>query len=242
MNVKTVHFNCKNASPSYISADHSKHFYETYELFRFDKKDDELANAINSGKTQASLVNRKDPGGRIRSKDELELSNIRGKLTEYCTEHLFQNELRKRGISGELEKSETLESTIEGVTQIDLTLILDDKTYEIETRSSCVKNGIDFGINSGFINLLGWYSTASKPKETKKDFYLMYLFGFDAPDTRFYLDESIDVAFVAGASKAMLQGSLGSDETLRQSGAKYRGIHPICAALDSNQIMDTVFS
>ena len=241
MEVKTIYFDCKDVSPSYIFADHSKHSYKTFELFSFDKNDDALADAINSGKNQANLVNRKDPGGRIRSKDEIELANIRGKLTEYCTEYLFQNELTKRKIHGKLEKSEMLESTIEGVTQVDLTLILDHKTYEIETRSSCVKNGIHFGINSGFINLLGWYSTDSKPNETKKDFYLMYIFDFNASDTRSHLNTSIDVAFVAGASKSILQGSLGSDETLKQTNAKYRGIHPICAALDSKQIMDTIF-
>lgn len=242
MHVKTVSFDCTNVSESYIESDHTAHSYSNYELFTFESGDEELKNAIISGKVQSVIVNPKDTGGRIRSNIELELSNIRGKLSEFCTEYLFQRELSQRGINGKLVKSDVLETTIEGVTQVDLTLILDDKTYEIETRSSCVRNGIDFGINSGFINLLGWYSTASKPGETKKDFYLMYLFGFDAPYTASYLKNSIDVAFVAGASKSMLQGSLGSDETLKKSRAHYRGIHPICASLDSKQIMDAIFS
>ncbi len=39
----------------------------------------------------------------------------------------------------------------------------------------------------------------------------------------------------------MLQGNLGSDQTMNQTGAQYRGINPICKAYDSKQIMDEIF-
>ncbi len=233
MNFRPVSFNCG----------HQSHTYKYHGLFSFDPSDQILSDAIKIGTARATKVNPKAPNGRIRGKDELESVNIRGVLTELCTEYLLKNESQQRNLSNvNIVRSDEMEDNYEGINQIDLTLTIDKEVYEIETRSSCVRNGIDFGINSSYFNLIGWYRTDSKPREAKKDFYFMYLFGFDAPETKDRLKNKIEVSFVGGASKSMLQGSLGSDQTMKQTGALYRGINPICAAFDSKQIMDEIFN
>lgn len=224
-----------------FSCGHSTHNYQNYTFFSFTKGDQILLDAIRIGKQRATQVNPRDPSGNIRSPKVLEATNIRGALTELCTDYILRQEISNRMKNVQISQSDEMEDTIEGKTQVDLTLMFANKNFEIETRSSCVKNGIEFGIQSGYFNIVGWYSTASKPGETKKDFYLMYLFGFDAADTLNYLDNRIQVAFVGGASKSMLQGTLGSDETMKQTSASYRGINPICKAFDSQQILDEIF-
>ncbi|MEM2159731.1 MAG: hypothetical protein QXN55_02110 [Candidatus Nitrosotenuis sp.] len=232
MNFQLVPFNCG----------HTSHTYNYHGLFSFDPSDQILIDAIKIGLCRATKVNPKAPDGRIRGMDELESVNIRGALTELCTEYVLTNEIHQRNIpNAKITRSDEMEDSYEGINQIDLTLTIGDKVYEIETRSSCVKNGIDFGIKFGYFNLIGWYRTSSKPREAKKDFYFMYLFGFDAPETKSRLKNKIEVSFVGSATKSMLQGSLGSDQTMKQTGALYRGINPICATLDFKHTMDEVF-
>ena len=214
--------------------------YQKYIEFNFPKGDPILEQAKKRGIEMAKKVNINDPSGNARTLDERIPPNCRGVLTEMITKSLLQNTINEKNIDAILTESTEMINTIEGVTQIDLQINIHDNQYEIETRSSCVRNGTEFGITKGYFNILGWYSTSSKPGETKKDFYAMYLFPFDAPETMAKFDNGITVHFVGGATKGMLQGPLGSDETLRQNGARYRGINPICAGLDANGFINKI--
>lgn len=231
-----------NNSTQTINCSHSSHTYKNYLSLSFNNNDPIIQEAIKLGKQRAQLVNPHGPNGKVRSMSLLESTNIRGALAEICTENILREEIKRRGLNAKIGKSSEIIDNIEGVTQVDLYLTLDDRTFEIETRSSCVRNGVNFGITSGFFNIVGWYRTSSKPNEPKKDFYLMYLYGFDESETMSRLSNTLEVCFVGGATKSMLQGVLGSDKTMKQSGALYRGINPICAALDSTQIMNEIFS
>jgi len=231
-----------NFSSNSFSCGHSAHNYNNNILCSFNSQDQLLQDSITKGKQLAQKVNPHDPSGRFRSMSVRESTNMRGMLAELCTKTILTEEIKKREIKNvTITESSPIIDDIEGVTQVDLYLTLGDKKYEIETRSSCVRNGIDFGIKMGYFNIVGWYSTSSKPNEPKKDFYLMYLYGFDAPETQARFNSNVEVCFVGGATKSMLQGSLGSDETMRQTGALYRGINPICAGSDSHQILDEIF-
>ena len=152
----------------------------------------------------------------------------------------FEEEIEKRGIDATLIESTEMIITVEGVTQIDLQINMSDTKYTLETRSSCVRKGTEFGITSGYFNILGWYNTSSKLGEPKKDFYCMYLFPFDSSLTMNEFEDGLVVHFVGGATKELLQGPLGSDETLKQFGAIYRGINPICAGLDAQKLVNTI--
>lgn len=225
-----------------ISCGHPAHTYQNYLSLSFDNTDPLLQKAIEIGKQRSRLVNPSNPSGWIRDTSRLESTNIRGALAEICTEEILSTEIKKRELHASIEQASEIITGIEGVTQVDLYLTINGKTFEIETRSSCVRKGTNFGITSGFFNIVGWYKTITKPSETKKDLYLMYLYGFDESETMSKLTNNIEVCFVGGATKSMLQGSLGSDVTMKQiQGALYRGISPICAALDSQQILDEIF-
>jgi hypothetical protein len=223
-----------------IDCGHSHEKYQKYIELKFPKDDPILVQAKKRGVDMADKVNINDPSGNPRTLDERIAANCRGALTEIITKILLENSINEKEIQATLTESTEMINTIEGVTQIDLQINIHDNQYEIETRSSCVRNGTEFGITQGFFNIIGWYSTVSKPGETKKDFYAMYLFPFDAPETMSKFDNGITVHFVGGATKGMLQGPLGSDETFRQNGAKYRGINPICAGLDANGFIDNI--
>ena len=225
-----------------INCGHPSHTYKNFLSLSFNNNDPSLQKAIAEGRQRAQKVNPRDPSGRIRSLPQLESTNIRGVLAEICTENILMDEIKKLGLNAQIGKSSDIIDDIEGITQVDLYLTIGDKKFEIETRSSCVRNGINFGITSRFFNIVGWYKTSSKPNEPKKDFYFMYLYGFDESETASRLATNLEVCFVGGATKSMLQGVLGSDETMKQTGALYRGINPICAALDSQQIIDEIFS
>lgn len=225
-----------------IHCSHPHPDYQKYVEFNFPKGDPLLEQAKQRGIEMAKKVNINDPSGNARTLDERIPSNCRGALSEIATKILLQNAIDERGIDATLTESTEMINTIEGVTQIDLQINIHNNQYEIETRSSCVRNGTEFGITSGKINLLGWYSTISKPGETKKDFYAMYLFPFDASDTMSKFDNGITFHFVGGATKGMLQGPLGCDAStmLKQSRANYRGINPICAVLDASKFIDNI--
>ncbi|WP_211198871.1 hypothetical protein [Candidatus Nitrosotenuis uzonensis] len=194
------------------------------------------------GKQLARKVNPHNPKEEIRTLPQLEAANMRGRLAELCTKNLLQNELKVRNLPGTITESSEFIDSVEGITQIDLILTVNGNKYQIEIRSSCVRNGVYFGITSGFINLLGWYKTDSKQKEPKKDFYLMYLYGFNESETTNKFSNQVDVSFVGGASKLMLQGPLASDKQLKQSvKTLYRCISPICTVYDVDQILNEMF-
>ena len=221
-----------------ISCDHN-HNYHTYLEFNFPKNDEILQIVRNKAPELVDELNPQYLGSnRIRSDDEVLSSAARGLLSEICSKKILETEIEKRNLTAELIESEGLIETPDGTTQIDLQLGIDGKKFDLEIRSSCVRNGTEFGITSGYFNILGWYVHQTKRFEPPKDFYLMYLFPFDAKHTLSKFDDGFVMHFVGGATKTMLEGPLGRYTNLKQAGMKCCGISPICAGLDSSQIIE----
>ena len=225
-----------------ISCDHS-HNYHKYLEFNFPKKDEILQIARNKAHELVDKLNSQYLGSnRIRSDDEKISSATRGLLAEICSKKILETEIEKKNLTVKLIESEGLVETPEGTTQIDLQLGIDGKKFDLEIRSSCVRNGTEFGITSGFFNIIGWYTHPTKKFEPPKDFYLMYLFPFDAKYTLSKFDDGFVMHFVGGATKTMLEGPLGRYKNLKQVGVKYCGISPICAGLDSSQMIEKMLT
>ena len=93
---------------------------------------------------------------------------------------LIEIEMQKRNIDGEVVATGGFTEDVEGETEIDITLKLPSRNYEVEVRSSCMFQRLKKGLTDpvkGF-GLLGWYTTAAKRKEIKKDIYLSVIFNF----------------------------------------------------------------
>lgn len=222
----------------HITCGHTNHTYSKYLEFNFSKEDKILEVVRRKASELTNTLNPKDPSGKIRSLEDHTASVVRGALAEICSKHILEKEIKSRNLKGFVKESEGLVNTSDGTTEIDLQLVIDGKHFDIEVRSSCVRNGTEFGIRSGYFNIIGWYITSSKSFEPPKDFYLMYLFPFNANETISKIKDKFVMHFVGGATKAMLEGPLGRYKTLKQDGAKYCGISPICAGLDSLQVIE----
>jgi len=223
-----------------ISCIHPHPNYQKYLEINFPKDDEILNTSWKKGIELSKKVNANSPSGIFRDIDERIAANARGALSEAVSKLVLEERISSQNITALVEESGELIETPEGITQIDLAITINDKERKIETRSSCVRNGTEFGITSGYFNIVGWYSTFSKPGEPPKDYYLMHLFPFDASKTLLKFENGLTMHFVGGATKEMLEGSLGSTKSMKQTGASYRGITPICAGMDSLQIINAV--
>ena len=76
-----------------------------------------------------------------------------------CRRYL-ETEIEKGNLTAELIESEGLIETPDGTTQIDLQFVIDGEKFDLEIRSSCVRNGTEFGISN--FNILGWYVHQTK--------------------------------------------------------------------------------
>lgn len=221
------------------------HNYHKYLEFDFSKEDKILQSARDKAHEVATKLNSQYLGSkRIRSDNEKIASSTRGLLAEICTKEILKIEIKEKKLNAKLIESEGLVETPDGTTQIDLQIEIDgvEKPLDLEIRSSCVRNGTEFGIKSGFFNILGWYTHPTKKFEPPKDFYLMYLFPFDEKYTLSKFDEGFVMHFVGGATKTMLEGPLGRYKNLKQAGVKYCGISPICAGLEPSQIIEKMLT
>ena len=216
--------------------------YNTYIEFNITNDESILKESKSRAEQMQSDVNPHSPSGVVRTPDEILYVNYRGCLAELITKKILTTEIREKGISTIVEDSPGFETDIDGSAQIDLKVINSNTQYNIEIRSSCVRNGTEFGICEKYFNIIGWYKTQTKLSELKKDFYAMVLFPFDECETMTKFENGLTVNFVGGATKAMLQSPLGQYTTLRQSGAQYRGISPICAGLDAKRFIAKILS
>jgi len=229
-------------TPTSITCRHPHPDYTTYYLISCPKGDSTLEDALRIGTERARVVNPNNPSSVVRTAPQLLDTNCRGVLAEIASKKILEQEIANRMINATLEEGIAFENTAEGLSQVDLYLNFNENRHEIEIRSSCVRNGIEFGITNDYFTTLGWYITQNKEHETRKDFYVMCLFPFDTGETMTKFDNGLEFALVGGATKSILQGPLGSDYSLEQIGATYRGIRPICKGLDATQIINEIFS
>ena len=124
--------------------------------------------------------------------------------------------------------------------QIDITIIVNGEPFTIEVRSSFPYARIEEVITKHF-SILGWYTTTNKPYEKPKDFYLRVLFPFGKAKQSENLQNGFVLYFVGGATSELLNSSKGGWNNLKQPGASYRTIKPICKGYDVKQILDAIF-
>ena len=157
-------------------------------------------------------------------------------MTEYSVSELMKKGAKKY----ELEYEEINTSFIQdeelvklGFNQIDLELKINGKHVSIEIRSSfSYKTSVGrlFGyplINGkGAFSIIGWYTSSSKPKEIKKDYYIFGIHQYYPSKIREMLNSTVEVIIASAVSKNTLETE-GYDSTLKQNGAKFRVINPI---------------
>jgi len=220
-----------------IHCGHQNHDYETYYEVSFEPGDPFLESAKKLGFERAQKVHPAGTDGRVRPPDVIVRRNILGVLAELVSKKILEEAIRNKGVSASIIQSGVSEIQEWGDTEIDITIQVRESVFEVEVRSSFLRNPLTWGITQGF-DVLGWYTTLTKRAERKKDFYLRVLYNFDEEEASEYIKNGVTLYFVGGASKGLLQGPRGYNTDLDQLGANYRCIKPICAARDADQILD----
>jgi len=223
-----------------IRCTHTDHDYETYYEVSFKPGDSLLDSAKKLGFERAQKVHPAGTDGRVRPPEVIVRRNILGVLAELVASEILKETIRTKGVDAHIIQSGVSEIQEWGDTEIDIMLQVEDSVFEVEVRSSCLRNPLEWGITKGF-DVIGWYTTQTKTVERRKDFYLRILYNFDEKDATEYIEKGITLYFVGGASKTLLQGPRGYNTDLDQPGANYRCIKPICAARDADKILNEIF-
>jgi len=230
---------CLNITKRTIRCGHQNHDYQTYYEVSFKPGDSLLESAKTLGLARAKKVHPAGTDGRRRPPDVILRRNILGVLAELATREILETAMRNKRISASITHSGVSEIQEWGDTEIDITILVGDKEFEMEVRSSFLRNPLTWGITQGF-DIIGWYTTLTKPTERRKDFYLRVLYNFRESEAPSYIESGLTLYFVGGASKALLQGPRGYNDNLDQQGANYRLIKPICAGRDADKILDEI--
>lgn len=138
------------------------------------------------------------------------------------------------------------------INQIDI-ILNDGKT--IEVRSSCIRNGVDFGLfcknknnlNEQYLDILGPYSNGYKPNEIGKDYYIRVIYHCRIEDFTTHFNSNNFAAYIVGGATWEMMGNEGlfqvkhlipeGSEAVRKS--SYRVI-PIGKALDAYEIINKI--
>jgi hypothetical protein len=230
-----------------MTCTHPGHDYETLYEVTLEPDDPLLKEATEIGIKRAKKVDPHAPGGWIRSPKVRKRRNILGALAEIVMRDILNETIKKRGIDAKIVSSAITEIQEEAEVQIDLTLKVGGQILETEVRSSCLRNPLEWGITKGVpgtrtgFDIIGWYTTRTKPKEVRKDFYLRILYNFDEKEAMYHVENGITLYFVGGASRKLLEESPEAYNTdLGQPGANYRCMK-ICAARDADKVLDEIF-
>jgi hypothetical protein len=151
----------------------------------------------------------------------------------------LEEAIRQKQVNAQIIQSGVSEIHEWGDTEIDISVRVREVLFEVEVRSSFLRNPLAWGITQGF-DVIGWYTTLTKPVERRKDFYFRVLYNFRESEAFRYIENGVTLYFVGGASKGLLQGPKGYNDDLDQPGANYRLIKPICAARDAEQILEEI--
>ena len=219
---------------------HDEHDFHDCITVNFQKDDPLLQQAIAEGMDLAGKVNPHDTGDRIRTAEQIERRCICGVLAELTIRKLLKQEISNRKIDAKLLPSHTITAGPKIGNQIDIPIIVNGQQFDIEVRSSFPYRPLNIVITHLF-DIIGWYQSSNKLVEHAKDYYLRVLYNFNESESMNYINSEINLHFVGGATREMLE-RLGRWNDFDQPGALYRSIKPICAALDTKQIMDKIFS
>lgn len=138
------------------------------------------------------------------------------------------------------------------INQIDIKLS-NEKT--IEVRSSCIRNGVDFGLfckskynpNQQYLDVLGPYSNGYKSNEIDKNYYMRVIYHCDIEDFVTHFNSESFAAYIVGGATWEMMGddnlfqikNLIPEGSDAETKSKYRVI-PIGKALDVSEIINKI--
>ena len=222
-----------------INCNHQDHTYKEYWSVKISKDDPLLLEAKKIGEDTHANYNPNDPSGKSRSEPNKKNNVIYGKLAELVLREILSDEIKSRHVKASILESKD-EPVFDYDVHSDIEVIVNGEPFIIEVRSSFLRRPIPEGIEYHF-DIIGWYTTSSKPYEKPKDFYLRVLFPFDKAKQSENLQNGFVLYFVGGATSELLNSSKGGWNNLKQPGARYRTIKPICKGYDVKQILDAIF-
>ena len=222
-----------------INCNHPDHSYKEYWGATISKDDPLLLEAKKIGEDTHANYNSNDPSGKSRSEPNKKNNVIYGKLAELVLREILSDEIKSRHVKASILESKD-EPVFDYDVHSDIEVIVNGEPFIIEVRSSFLRRPIPEGIEYHF-DIIGWYTTSSKPYEKPKDFYLRVLFPFDKAKQSENLQNGFVLYFVGGATSELLNSSKGGWNNLKQPGARYRTIKPICKGYDVKQILDAIF-
>ena len=198
-----------------------------------------LLEAKKIGEAPHGNYNPNDPSGKSRSEPNKKNNVIYGKLAELVLREILSDEIKCRHVKASILESKD-EYDFDYDVHSDIEVIVNGEPFIIEVRSSFPYRPIQEAIEYHF-DILGWYTTSNKPYEKPKDFYLRVLFPFGKAKQSENLQNGFVLYFVGGATSELLNSSKGGWNNLKQPGARYRTIKPICKGYDVKQILDAIF-
>ena len=222
-----------------INCNHQDHTYKEYWSVKISKDDPLLLEAKKIGEDTHANYNPNDPSGKSRSEPNKKNNVIYGKLAELVLREILSDEIKSRHVKASILESKD-EYGFDYDVHSDIEVIANGEPFIIEVRSSFPYRPIPEAIEYHF-DILGWYTTSSKPYEKPKDFYLRVLFPFGKAKQSENLQNGFVLYFVGGATSELLNSSKGGWNNLKQPGARYRTIKPICKGYDARQILDEMF-
>ncbi len=224
--------------------------YEYIHAFYTYKDDKDVIDSIlEKAYNLSGKVNPHSSGGNYRE-ENIRINKLTGGLLlEHAVTEAFKivserNNKKFEISSSSFEQDQSLESM--GFNQVDLELDIDGKKVQVEIRSSfSYKTTVNrlFGFplknDRGAFSLIGWYKSANKPMEVKKDYYI---FGIHFYNPSLVIDKvknQVEVMIVTGASKETLE-KIGFDDNLRQQDAVFRIINPIKDAPEVSTVINKI--
>ena len=171
----------------------------------------------------------RDTSGRIRNPSKLLKTRYLGALAEDLLVKYLRNML---GTSFDVDSSEFVNYD----QHVDIIIAGDKHKITLEVRSSFL-----FAPRQSIVcrlhGVIGPYSTAVKPGEKPKDFYL-YAFINEAIE-RFSFERQHTLFFASGAPYEMFLEK-GEQNNLRQKGASYLLVKPMVEAMDTTEVVDAI--
>jgi len=204
----------------------------------FEKSDSEVIDqATKNAMHLSEKVQASDPAGVKREKSAIYNRNLAGVLSEVAFRFSVSEVGRRISVGPTFANPQFVLAK----DQIDVVVTGKGGPRTVEIRSSgFYKTSLERVFNGAF-SIIGWYTTAKKPGETRKDFYTQMVYHFDSTKTEENVESGLSIIFASGASKELLKES-GFDTDLKQYGATYRVINPLVKGIPPIDIVKMILA
>jgi hypothetical protein len=218
-------------------------------IYKYKDDKDVLDAILEKAYKLSGKVNPHSSGGSYREENTRINKLTGGLLLEHSVTEAFKTIAERNSKifsinTSSFEQDQSLESM--GFNQIDLELDIDGKIIKVEIRfffsyKTTVKRLFGFPLknNRGAFSLIGWYKSANKPMEVKKDFYIFGIHFYNPKLVIEKVKSQVEVMIATGASKETLE-KIGFDDNLKQSNATFRIINPIKNAPEVSIVINNI--